>query len=1681
MRRTVIAMLTIFLFASLSPIALAASTETQFADGTTDYENIFTQSGGADTPGITLPVGANVQSAQFTVEGAAATTSYVNQSQNANWGGPSTSDGSFSAGWFGSGYRYDVNVGNDEVTLRPQPTTRMWGLDRAADVASTTGGVHDVAAGTFATASNDMIGTTTADTISLGTGGSWSYAGPIAKVGDKLHTIQWYSSSIYNQPDIEVYNATTNQWDGQVNIQLNSCSTYSLRYLYDIAADGNDTIWAVSYSYRYISKWTVSNSTWSCDNSWSISSNRDPVGVSVDPITNKLYLLTRYYNSGNQIELWEVNRSSPGNAVSTTTLGTISSGTPSGLAVQMPRITVNIFCTYTSSSNCQARSWHSIYLDTPQWPVHQGDILYPNTAHYGIDHLGDGEIGFTCFYTTYCGASQTRKVHTTGAGAVTTVGTPSSNTAVVTSNTETLTSMVNSVGFDVAILHTTANSSIEFEISNDGGNSWRAATYGAQVSFPSSGNQIVWRAYLNGTSSEVPILDTVGLTYTTTYTGSGHLRMYKYIGSSAKPVAAQVWWNASTPGGSSITVYFASNYNCGTPTWSVPSSGSTVDFENPAISSYLTLCVYLYAGGSNGYTPTLEDINVSLHLNAPTDVRIDIGGDNSNEWTHQGSLIGVVTASSSTSSGNMLDDALNDAVPGTGSGTVLVPIKVRSASSGIVRITSFSVTYSMQTVNLDMQVPENTVFHERQQSYMITTRHVIGEGATGISTAQLSFIASPAADAPTLTWNEDGTLIDDDPEDWITPDTAATWTNNSNGIFEIHWAFRVTDDFPEQDDIGLRVTCTDDNNYSPAMLSIGSTGISVNQSYGLGWLSVRDVEGEVTRDNVENDMWVAAGETLYFQGSVWFVDTEDAPLNSVFDVRVARKDSAGDFVGSGWKDSSNPDGAFFVPVDVPEYDMPEGVTFEVQTFNERDPTKVMPANDTWRRTIRVDATAPSIVSTFPVEGGYEAASEAQPIIVEVEDAVGSPTDLTLNYWVEADHDSNRNGAPDADEYVNHTMTNTTEDGVKFFFSSIDDSRNPNMARVSYFVTGTDPAGNLLTNDDGAGFSYDLSTYRTRKDMASVFTGVDWIGHSDGATVFAGTDQTISVGLVDANGVIDFEEISLIFDFEGPDPDRDQQVISFSGRNQSFWAEGSYLELLPESRTTVTTNDTGLPWIMTTFAFRFSWDWPDEDISDLALVYKELGAETPTRHEFLQHTFRVENDLVLDAQTYSVEDVAEPRVGTIDDATPVRPDDRLRWSGRVVYEGSDVPAPSNLGITIEVFDGVQYWSDGSLTSEGGFSIEVPLSAAPTLQSAETRTFLSGIRNVPGRGEDMTRDTVATTLQLTVDHTPPRVHHRLAPIDVIDISATSTLDSVPVAFRGWEECVLEDDEDRCGSLMQSPQWVNWVMRDEARTIAAGRSMLTMSVVDSHLEWFGEVDLTSGGVVTPRSGYRIGFWVTGHDAAGNEFPMAANTESDPVREAAEDDGDHDLAWVRLGATVAELYVERVSVDNDVVSNGASVEITAIIANSGGATEGGFNVAFLDADGNEFHRTRLNGMPADSQHIIITEWEAEKGMDRVTVVVDVDDEIIEVDEDGNSMSAAISVEYAMGLGWIDSARQNPLTVIGLLLALIVLPIIGVVTWKNATAGSTSLYGEEDLYYDEDEDEDFDEDSDDEDDDGWE
>jgi hypothetical protein len=1706
MKKIAIFILSLFLFSSALPLA-SAVTETQYSDGTTTFTHVFSQSGDVGTPGVTLPYGANVESVEFEVEGSASTSTWMNRTTNADFGGQGQT-GSSQQGWYINqngwyyGYKQNVNVDNNEIELKPTSTTTYWDMDNTNDASSSTGGSMNTTGEFFSSSDAGYIGMSDTSTKSLSQG-TWNYMGPVVKQGNEIHVIRYNSIGSYGGYQlgaINQYNATTGNLVATATttnsgISYNNCTSSQVYYVTDATSDGDGTVWMTSFytssSYAYITKWSVSSGTYTCERAWSML---EVGGVSIDPSTNDMYVVqrTRVSNQYN-MNLLEVSRSQPNTALQTWSLGTISpSGgqvnpssytRPAGLDVHMPRITVNVYCYYYAYTyycpDSDRVSWLSVYHQRSNWPELQGE--YPSSyATMGLENI-DGDLATTCLYasvTSYCPSATTnRKITMRGVGASDWMGTPSGTSATITSSTQNLGRPITDLTVATAVTWEPTGTSVDFEVTNDGGATWkRANNAGQAITFANAGSQLAWRAWLNGTATAAPLIDTVGLSYTSTYENSGQIRWYRSSSQGVSPVAASVWWNASTPGGSTVDVYFregSSGCTSGTRV-SVPSSGSIVSL--PSTSTTLALCFDLRSGSSNQYTPTIYDMNIVQYSNAPKNVKIDIGGDGTYEWEYENALIGRTTASSSQLSGQNLDNAFNTLVPQTGSGTIVIPVKVHSDTAGKVEIKSMNVEYTMATVNLDINYDESMILHERSESYEIVTRHVIGDNALAITDAELTFLASPSGDAPKLSWAEDGTLVDDDPEDWIIPDQGGTWTNLSNGIFEIHWMFRVTDDFPEQNNVGWRVTCTDDNGMSPASLSTIGQGIVVNQSYGLGWFAIHDVEGEVVNDDLQNGDWVVAGETVHFQGQVWFEGTDDAPLNSVFDVRVARKDAQGDFTAASWKDNSNPNGTFFISIAVPDMDIPEGVTFEVQTYNVRDPTKVMPTNESWRRTLRIDDSSPEITDSWPAQGDYEASSSQQQIAVTVSDEVGQPEALTLNYWVEADHDTNRNGEPDVDEYITQTMTNNTDAEEKIFFGLIDDSRNPNMARVSYYVTGHDPAGNVLLGDDAAGFGYDLATYLTRKDMASVFTGLAWHNHADGADVYSGTDQSISIGLVDANGIIDFEYISLIFDFEGPDPERDQQRISYNGRTDVWSSMSDYITVLPSSSADVTTNDTGLPWIQTTFDFRFSWDWPDEDISDLALEFKELGSPTPTRIEFIEHTFSVENDLVLDASTYVVEDVAEPRTGPLDDATPVRPDDRLRWSGRVVYEGSSAPAPNDLGITVEVFDGVQYWSDGSLTDDGGFSIEVPLTAAGTLQSAETRTFLTGVRNVPGRGEDMTRDTVATTLQLQVDHTPPRVHHRLAPVDVIDISAASDLSVVPVLFTGWEECVLLEDDDRCAAFGQSPQWVNWVMRDDARTIAAGRSPLTMQLNDTTLEWIGEVDLTSDGIVTPRSGYRVGFWVTGHDAAGNEFPMAANTESDPVREHEDLDGDQDLAWVRLGATVAELIVKSVTLDQDTVSEGSEIEVTAMIANIGGVTESSFAVHFVTDDG-MIHSTRITGLPAGGEHRITTTWEASEGIDRITVIVDAENEVVEVDEDGNSMSAGISVEYSWGLGWVDTWRQNPLTVIGVIFALILLPFIGVITWKTSLSGSISLYDDELLEYDDDEEEEWEDDEDD----GWE
>ena len=91
-----------------------------------------------------------------------------------------------------------------------------------------------------------------------------------------------------------------------------------------------------------------------------------------------------------------------------------------------------------------------------------------------------------------------------------------------------------------------------------------------------------------------------------------------------------------------------------------------------------------------------------------------------------------------------------------------------SAKPGRLILSSFEVTYTMQTVNLAIQIPEGEVLHARAEPYEVVTRHIIGENANGLQEASLTLLTSRASANPTLTWNPGDVFpAPNDPEDYI--------------------------------------------------------------------------------------------------------------------------------------------------------------------------------------------------------------------------------------------------------------------------------------------------------------------------------------------------------------------------------------------------------------------------------------------------------------------------------------------------------------------------------------------------------------------------------------------------------------------------------------------------------------------------------------------------------------------------------------------------------------------------------------------------------------------------------------------------------------------------------------------------------------------------------------------------
>ena len=1680
--RKALFLILLFTVSLFGPMASSATVETQFMDGNTSYTHTFSGTGNGTAGYLTIPYGAEVTAAQFNLKGEASSTTYSNFTTNAHFGG--VGDGIWSGSPpspFTLGSRTDIEVASQSMSLKGNPSVQAIDFSRTSQVQSKVG-AHQNTTGQFASLSDQGYTGLTKKFLpfTVSSSASWQYIGVVVLVDNEYHIMRYSSSSLYNTPTILRINSTTGAYIGTASISTNGCSTSSYYNMVDATVDGT-TVYTAHYTSYYMTKWSVITSgtakSWRCDGSWQYSNNY-VTGVDIDDATGKLYVATYSY-SANAHYLNEVSKSSPSSIQGTWTLATGStvSRYGAGMIVNMPTIIYNEYDqTYVSGVGYNYDSYHHFFTMNGNFIEHMGEMSVPEGGHYGMVDSELGQFSFSCHYysTAYCSTSTRHKINNFGDGALYDERSHSSTSATIMGASFSTSKAIDTLKINGILGYTPTGTSISVDISNDGGTTWRHITAGQTVNFAQTSTAFVWRASLNGTTSKAPILDGIGIEYITSYVSSSNMYVNQYVGSGTKNVvAATITWDQVLPTGTMIRVYFGySTSNICTPGSSGVETFTQSNQTKSMTGTGYYMCMRVVLTTSNAdVTPSISNISIAQHSNAPTQPGINIDGKFGwSQDSKEGALLGPLTITQQSSGSNNILKRFNDAIPDTGTGFSNISIDLIAASSGILILESFAVTYTMNTVNLDITIPVGEVLHERLAPYEVVTRHIIGEDASGMTEATLTLVTNSIAKNPTLYWqNGDVFPEPNDPEDYIELDISS-WSSESNGILEVHWVFHVTSEFPDQSNVRFRTGCLDNSGsagYSPLDLT-SLDGLEVNRTFGLGWMKVRDNDGALVMDDVPDHSWVAAGETLHFQGAMWFQNTEDAPKDSAFDVRISRNG----WVESTARDTTNNNGSFFISVDLPDIDVESGLTYEVQTYNEKEPTHVMQPNSNWQRTFMVDATPPHRDGFLPDDDAYEAASAVQEIKVLVNDDVGHPMALELMYWVESDHDLNRNGEADPQEYVSRIVHNTTQAKNKWFITTIDHTRNPNMGRVSYYWTGGDQAGNPLhythiVEDDailelqsGPGFLYDDATFRTRKDSTAVFTGLEWFGHADDGLVFAGMEQIITLGFIDANTAIDFEHISLVFDFEGPNPMRDAQRISYSGINNTFWSESDFITLLITSTMQETTNESGLPWIIVTFEFIIGWDWPDEEMGDVALVYKERGSDDEEQILLLEHTFRVENDLMLSPTEYLVEDISEPRTGIVADGSRVRKDDRLAFTGRVVYEGSTVAAPRDVGILIEVFDGEKLWSDGSISSSGEFSVEVPLSSALTLQSSPTRTCLISITNIPGRGEDMTGTLVSTTLQVVVDDAAPRVVRRISPLNVIDISANNDLSYIPVEFHGTEDA----------DLTGSSQMVHWVMRDATRTITigAGSTLLGMQQEGQNVIWTGAVDLTDNGRIVPQAGDFVGFYVTGYDAAGNQFPVVSNSEASPIPELAVDDTDFERQWIRLGAVGPELRVKSISLSDDHIAPGSNIIINAEVINIGGSTPAMFKVAFYSGDDEKpFETVGVAGIDADEVVKVSATWSAED-VDRIRVVVDYDNLIIEVNDDDNSAEHSIDIAYSQYFGWFDSPRESPLAWIFIITSIIVL--IGVASIATRTSidhGEGVFSDEEDWDEDEDEDED--------------
>ncbi|MBQ71262.1 MAG: hypothetical protein CMA65_07250 [Euryarchaeota archaeon] len=677
MRRAIFLSL-IFVVSMLSPLAIAATTETQFKDGTTSYSHTFSQTGNGSAGVVSIPYGADVTSAQFNLRGDASQTSWTNFSTNDHYGGEGDEriqgKSSSAPSPFQTVYRDNLEATGQSLYLKGNPTQYSPQFSSSSQVSQIGSATMNTTGEFVALSDQGYVSPTKQYSDITVSGGSWTYTGVVIPVSDdQIHVLRYTSTSMTGSPTIQRYNATTGVYLGTASMSYGSpCNTNAYRSIHD-ADIYNGEIYTAHYSYYSVAKWRLNaaKTSWTCQAMYSYNYPNYVTGVDFDDTTGKMYVAI-YDTSARNHYVKEVNPASPTVVYNSWLMLSTSYyyDYGAGLTVSMPNIAYNIYY-----YNTGYKSVHYHYSMQNGFLNPQGQRTMPGGGHYGMVDTDDHKVYFSCHYyasSAYCSQGQ-RKIHVYGDGAHFDVRTSSASNQMIVGQAVSVTQAIDSLTLDGVFGSTPTGTSIRVDLSNDGGTTWRAASIGQKIIFPNTGTSILWRATLNGSASKTPVLGDIALSYTTNYQTSGYYYAYQYVGSGAKTtVAATINWTETGPSNTAVKV----NLGYSSSTACTSGSSGVVSFTSPNQTKSMTgtgyyLCLRIELSTSQSrYTPSLTDLTIAMHSNAPQQPGIDIDGTNVFTWPAQnGALLGPLTVTSSSYPD--IVDTLNKAIPDSGAGVLV--------------------------------------------------------------------------------------------------------------------------------------------------------------------------------------------------------------------------------------------------------------------------------------------------------------------------------------------------------------------------------------------------------------------------------------------------------------------------------------------------------------------------------------------------------------------------------------------------------------------------------------------------------------------------------------------------------------------------------------------------------------------------------------------------------------------------------------------------------------------------------------------------------------------------------------------------------------------------------------------------------------------------------------------------